>query len=271
MKNNIKKSTKINFWKMHGLGNDFVVIDGINQNIKLEKKYIRELANRNTGVGFDQLLLILPSKIADVTCRIFNSDGSEAEQCGNGMRCVALFVVQNKLVINKKLTIETISGVVKAELKDDNLVEINLKSPASYSASLELSFQTLNKSLQIFSLSLGNPHAILLVESLENYSITEIGAAISQHPAFPKQTNVGFVEQIDQHTIRLKTFERGAGETLACGSNACAAVVAGILQHQLLSPVSVQLPLGELQISWAGDDIQQIGPAEKIFCGTIDV
>lgn len=252
---------------MHGLGNDFVVIDGIQQKMDLEPLFIRHLANRHTGIGFDQLLLILSSQNADIVCRIFNADGSEAEQCGNGMRCVARFAIEKKLISNKKLTIETLSGIVHAEWLGNNLIKIILPVKENHLKKLELFSSQLNQNVSVFFVSLGNPHAIVCVDHLDDISIDQVGAEISSHPIFSSPVNVGFMQKIDSQTIRLKTFERGVGETLACGSNAAAAVMVGILEQQCISPVTVQLTLGELQVIWSHEILQQIGPAEIVFEG----
>lgn len=252
---------------MHGLGNDFVVIDGIQQKIDFESVFIHQLADRHIGIGFDQLLLILPSKNADIFCRIFNADGSEAEQCGNGMRCVARFAIEKNLVLNKKLTIETLSGIVQAEWLENNLIEIILPVKENHFKKFELFSSQFNQTISVFFMSLGNPHAIVCVDHLDRIPVDKMGAEISNHPIFPSPVNVGFMQKIDSQTIRLKTFERGVGETLACGSNAAAAAVVSIVEQQCVSPITVQLPLGELQVIWSHEILQQMGPAEMVFDG----
>ncbi len=254
----------IKFCKMHGLGNDFVVIDCIHQTLDLKKFPIKQLANRHMGIGFDQLLLIEKSKQADFACRIFNSDGSEAEQCGNGMRCVARFVHEEKLTAKKSFSIATKAGVVNVLIHDYDTIQVSMGipifQPKLNTAAVELS-----------ALSMGNPHAILQVKSVKEAPVLELGPTIAMHSAFPHGVNVGFMEVVNRQHIRLRTFERGAGETLACGSNACASVAAGIKNGLLDRKVKVEPTLGSLWVEWPDD--QQVmlltGPAVKVFVGDI--
>lgn len=259
--------TKIEFSKMHGLGNDFVVIDATVHSFHPEKSWIQQIANRYTGIGFDQLLIVGKSENADFTCTIFNSDGSQAEQCGNGMRCVARFIHEKKLSQKKTFSIETKGGIVSAMIHDYDAIEIRMAIPQLFEKEQTLE----NIPFKLTTLSMGNPHALAVVENLEKISVAELGIKIATHQFFPKGTNVGFMQVIDRGHIRLKTFERGVGETFACGSNACAAVVAGIWHGLLDSTVRVRLALGELLIRW--DDIQSPvimqGPAELVFIGEI--
>lgn len=257
---------EIAFWKMHGLGNDFVVLNAIQQEISLHGLPIAKWANRHSGIGFDQLLIISGSSKADIACDIFNADGSIAEQCGNGVRCVARFVYEQQIVNKQAMTIETKGGVVQATLRDDGLVEVDMGTPVLQPGLVEIPLET---PIQVFALSLGNPHAIVLVDSVKEAAVAELGRAISQHALFPNQANVGFMQVIDKHTIRLRTYERGVGETYACGTNACAAVVAAIEQLLCASPVTVQLTLGHLHIEYADQHVYQVGPAEKTFTGSI--
>jgi diaminopimelate epimerase len=260
---------RIDFTKMHGLGNDFVIIDTIKNPLSLEKLAIQALSDRHRGIGFDQLLLIKPSSSANYFCQIFNSDGTEAEQCGNGMRCVARFLHEQHLCEKNSLTLETKGGILQAIIHDYERIEIAMGTPQ------------FNPLIPLFDppilavLSLGNPHAILLVASLEKYPIQEIGASLSLHPAFPEGVNVGFMEIINQQHIRLRTYERGSGETFACGSNACAAAAAGIAAQLLVSPVQVELPLGSLKIEWMGLNskapVIMTGAATKVFDGTFSI
>lgn len=256
----------IKFCKMHGLGNDFIVIDGITQSVSIDKISIPKIADRHRGIGFDQLLLIQPSKDADFSCRIFNSDGSEAEQCGNGMRCIARFIQEEQLSDKKTLTIETKAGVMEATIHDFENISVNMGLPKLETArDISIDQQTLRLDI----LSLGNPHAILQVNSAKDSPVTELGPKISTHTSFPHGTNVGFMEIVNRNHIRLRTFERGAGETFACGSNSCAAVVAGIANHSLDPKVKVELKLGNLWIEWNGKNspVMMTGPAEKVFSG----
>ncbi len=261
----------LQFVKMHGLGNDFVVIDGINQQVQLNTSTIKQMADRHTGIGFDQLLLIEKSKVADFFCRIFNADGSEAEQCGNGMRCVARFLQEKQLTDKKSFRIETKTRTIAVTIHDYDAIEVNMGIPvfeSQDSVSITISSQPV---LNLFVVSMGNPHAILFVDSLNYDAIRDIGPVIATHEIFPQGTNVGFVEIIDQHHIRLRTYERGVGETLACGSNACAAVAAGIIHHKLANKVTVELPLGQLTVAWEGYDhpVIMTGPASWVYSGVI--
>lgn len=253
--------TAFAFYKMHGLGNDFVVINGISQNIDVKKIPIPQLAHRHTGIGFDQLLLILPSTQADVFCKIFNADGSEAEQCGNGMRCIARFIHEQKLTEKKSIRIETKSGVVHALIHDYDTIQIEMQTPI-FSAEK-------SPSAELIILSMGNPHAILQVDSVKDAPVTTEGSRIATHAIFPQGINVGFMEIVNPKHIRLRTFERGVGETLACGSNACAAVAAGIQHYSLDSKVKVELALGNLWIEWPKKTgpILLTGPASNVFMG----
>lgn len=255
---------------MHGLGNDFVVINGISQTINLEKISISHLADRHRGIGFDQLLLILPAKNVDFSCRIFNSDGSEAEQCGNGMRCVARFILEERLSDKKTLRIETKSGVVETTVFDFENISVQMGIPKIDSP------QTItinDHDIELDVLSMGNPHAILKVKSVKEFPVNEIGSALSTHKNFPEGINVGFMEVLDRDHIRLRTFERGAGETSACGTNSCAAVVTGIENNLLNKKVKVAVPGGNLWIEWSGKNssVSMTGPAEKVFSGVIQI
>lgn len=273
----------IQFSKMHGLGNDFVLIDAINQLIQIDAAMVKVMADRHFGIGFDQLLLVEKSHTADFACRIFNSDGSEAEQCGNGMRCVARFIQEESLSNNKSLTIQTKSGIVHIIINDFDNIQVTMGVPRLEPKQipfltnatkplydLELSP---DRSIQIAVLSMGNPHAILRIHSVKDKAIAEIGPTLSIHPHFPHGTNVGFMEIINRQKIRLRTFERGAGETLACGSNACAAVVAGIINEWLDNQVIVELAHGNLFLEWKGinSPVIMTGPASRVFSGVVAV
>ncbi len=257
-----------------------MVIDAIRQVVDIENMAIPALADRHRGIGFDQLLLVTTSSRADFACRIFNADGSEAEQCGNGMRCVARFVQEAQLTQKKSLVIEIRSGLVKVIVHDDDTIQVTMgvpcfepeavpfiteKKAAQYTISLDPAVPALSLTV----LSMGNPHAILCVPHVKETPVTEIGMKIATHPRFPKGTNVGFMEIINPQQIRLRTFERGVGETFACGSNACAAVVAGILHHGLDHEVAVFLNYGNLSVKWMGGNTPVIlsGSATSVFSG----
>lgn len=273
-----------NFSKMHGLGNDFIVIDGISQPIDLKKLPIKKLANRHVGIGFDQLLLILPSKKADFACSIFNSDGSQAEQCGNGMRCIARFIHENKLSDKKSISIETKAGIVDILIRDYDHIDVNMGLPrfepfeVPFNADrirllYEIPLEDDQPGFALSVLSMGNPHAILQVASVKTFPVAQFGPVFSTHRLFPQGTNVGFMEIVNPAHIRLRTFERGAGETLACGSNACAAVVAGIRNNLLENNVKVELSLGDLWVKWEHEKAPVIltGPAMLVFSGTFAI
>lgn len=264
----------IEFAKMHGLGNDFIVIDGISQDFPSHEIDIARLAHRHLGVGCDQILLLQKSLKADLLCKIYNADGSFAEQCGNGMRCVARFAHENKLIHKNTLSIETAAGIVSAIIHDYDSIEVAMGVPAfdpllAPLYDLEIDATT----VKLTALSLGNPHAIIKVDSLNHSPLTRLGAKISTHSLFPKGTNVGFMEIVNSEHVRLRTYERGVGETFACGSNACASVVAGILNFSLANKVKVELPFGELWVQWDGELKQVIltGPAASVFLGRFDL
>jgi diaminopimelate epimerase len=273
---------KIEFTKMQGAGNDFMVIDAVNQPIELSAAQIKQLANRQFGVGFDQLLLVKPSKVADFKYRIFNADGSEVAQCGNGARCFVRFVVDQKLTAKTEILVETASGMISPKLEKNGEVTVNMGLPRfepeeipllAEAKALQYTLKVGDETYQIASLSMGNPHAVLMVDDVETAPVQTLGTNIETHANFPERVNVGFMQIIDTHTIKLRVFERGSGETLACGTGACAAAVAGILLGKLQSPVTVNARGGTLTIAWAGvgQPVLMTGPAEPVFTGTIVV
>lgn len=251
---------------MHSLGNDFVILDGISHSINIAQIPITKMAHRHTGIGFDQLLCVTKSSSADFACRIFNSDGSEAEQCGNGLRCVARFIQEKKLSDKNNLMIELKNNITKIEIVNSDNIKIEMPVPQflpEYTISID------NTKLPMSIVSLGNPHAILSVSSLASIPFIEYGDRISTDPHFPSGINVGFMEIINPNHILLRTYERGSGPTLACGSNSCAAAVVGIRKKLLDSKVTVEMPLGHLQVEWKGENepIILTGSAQKIFDG----
>ena len=270
----------LKFTKMHGAGNDFMVIDAINQTVLLSEQQIQRLAHRQFGVGFDQLLLVETSTIADFKYRIFNADGSEVSQCGNGARCFVRFVADQGLSNKHEIRVETASGIITPKLEENGLVTVNMGAPkfepsaipfiADDSAS-SYSLIVSNHSVEISVVSMGNPHAVQIVEDVENAPVVSLGRQIELHPRFPERVNAGFMQIVDAHHIKLRVFERGSGETLACGTGACAAVVAGIQLGQLTSPVNVSARGGDLEINWQGGDapVMMTGPAVTVFTGTI--
>ena len=267
---------------MHGLGNDFVVIDAINQTIDLSPEQIRFIADRRFGVGCDQLLLVEKpqSQNAEFQYRIFNADGGEVEQCGNGARCFARFVIDNNLTKSTEIPVETNSGLIVLTLNDDGNVTVNMGAPKFAPASLpftadaqatEYELQTQDANVRIAAVSVGNPHAVLIVDNVDEAAVETLGPQIESHPRFPERVNVGFMQIVAKDEIRLRVYERGAAETLACGTGACAAVAAGIMQGKLADCVKVSLPGGELVIRWTGEDepIFMTGPATRVFEGCI--
>ena len=274
----------IKFTKMHGLGNDFIVIDAINQSINLHEEQIRFLSNRRFGVGFDQLLLVesAVSNAAEFRYRIFNADGGEVEQCGNGARCFARFVVDKGLTRSQSIKVETNTGFIVLNIEEDDQVTVNMGVPVLDPASLPFDARqkALNYELeiegefhQIAAVSMGNPHAVLRVDDVKQAPVEQLGPLIESHHRFPKRVNVGFMQIVSDELIKLRVYERGVGETLACGTGACAAMVAGQIQGWLGETVKVSLPAGELVIRWQGGDnpLYMTGPATYVFEGQIEL
>jgi diaminopimelate epimerase len=272
----------IKFTKMQGAGNDFMVIDGIHQNVQLSTAQIKNLAHRQFGVGFDQLLLVESSEIADFKYRIFNADGSEVAQCGNGARCFVRFVVDQHLTDKHEIRVETASGIIMPKLESNGLVTVNMGAPrfqpqqvpfVADAAANTYMLDVNGQQIEISAVSMGNPHAVQIVSDVETAPVLVIGAQIETHPRFPERVNAGFMQIMDMHHIKLRVFERGSGETLACGTGACAAAVAGIQRGLLQSPVSVTARGGELHIAWQGGDapVMMTGPALTVFTGEIDL
>jgi len=279
---------QIQFTKMHGLGNDFVVVDGVSRNIELTAEQIKAMGDRRFGIGFDQLLLVEPASDpdADFTYRIFNVDGSEVEHCGNGARCFARFVREKGLTDNNPVRVRTVNRVLTLEADTAGNVTVDMGAPEfaleeipfrseELALSYERQIQVAGEELTIsFSaLSMGNPHAVILVEDLSKAAVKDIGEALGNHPDFPEGVNVGFMQVVNRQEIRLRVYERGTGETLACGTGACAAVVTGRNRDLLDEEVSVRLAGGYLKIQWPGDGapVLMSGPATTVFEGTIEL
>lgn len=277
---------KIKFTKMHGLGNDFMVIDAISQTISLDSEQIQRLSNRHTGIGFDQLLLVEKSLSdnVDFKYRIFNFDGSEVEQCGNGARCFARFVQSKGLSHKNPIIVETSSGIISLSLQGENEVCVNMgqaifdadRIPViadAIDSQQKVTIEINGEPTPLSVLSMGNPHAVILMDHIDNIDIDKVAKTLQNHPAFPKRVNVGFMEIVDQDQIKLRVYERGSGETQACGTGACAAVVAGILMKKLNNKVLVQLKGGDLNIEWQGQgqDVFMTGPTASVFEGEISV
>jgi diaminopimelate epimerase len=272
----------LHFTKMHGLGNDFMVIDLITQRARLRDEQIRQLADRRFGIGFDQLLVVEPPRSPDMDFRyrIFNADGSEVENCGNGARCFARFVRDQRLTHKREIHVETAGGPLTLVVNDDDQVTVDMGTPRF--APSELPFDAAEdrplhalevdgERYEIGAVSMGNPHAVLRVDDVDSAPVERLGPLIERHPRFPRRVNAGFMQVVSPHEIRLRVFERGTGETLACGTGACAAVASGIRQGLLESPVTVHLRGGDLRIEWPGDEapLLMTGPAERVFEGRI--
>ena len=279
---------QIEFTKMHGLGNDFVVIDAINQAIELSPEQVRFIADRHFGVGCDQLLLVETPVVADAEFRyrIFNADGGEVQQCGNGARCFARFVADTGMTGNTEIPVETAAGMIHLKLEDDGNVTVDMGVPSFDPKSLpfepvesgedDAEYHQLmvnGEKYAIGAVSVGNPHAVLLVDSVDEAPVETLGAAIEGHERFPERVNVGFMEVMDRSHIRLRVFERGAGETLACGTGACAAAAIGIHNSLLDNTVQVELKGGNLTIRWPGNNntLLMTGPAQTVYEGKISL
>lgn len=274
----------LEFTKMHGLGNDFVVIDAINQAVSLTPEQLRLLADRHLGIGFDQLLLVetATSPGADFRYRIFNADGGEVGQCGNGARCFMQFVHEQGLSDKTTLQVETAGGPLQLTRSAAGQITVDMGVPRLEPAEIPFiapardityALDANNVRLEIAAVSMGNPHAVLLVDAVDSAPVEELGPILENHPRFPERVNVGFMEIVDADTIRVRVYERGAGETRACGSGACAAVVAGRLLERLSARVKVLLNGGELVVSWAGagHPVLMTGPATTVYQGRIDL
>jgi diaminopimelate epimerase len=279
---------KIHFTKMHGIGNDFIVLDHTKSPFQLSKEAIQSLSHRQLGVGFDQLLVVEKTTLEDVDFkyRIFNQDGGEVEQCGNGARCFYRFVKDKHLTDKVSIRVETKSGVIELTEDNERMIEVNMGEPIfnpklipflseteknEYSISIDLPHQ--EETLNMAVLSMGNPHAVITVKDTHKASVATLGPYLESHKLFPKRVNVGFMEIITPHHIRLRVFERGVGETLACGTGACAAVVSGIKSQSLSSPVKVDMQGGSLSIDWKGSgySVMMKGPAATLYEGDIEI
>ena len=275
---------KLKFTKMQGLGNDFVVIDAVRQNVQLTPQLIQRIADRHFGVGCDQLLLVEPpSQIGvDFRYRIFNADGGEVEQCGNGARCFVRFVHDQRLTEKSEIRVETKRGIILPRLEHDGQVTVDMGTPCftppdipfvAEAPALTYPLQVGDELITISAVSMGNPHAVQLVPDVDLAPVAVQGPLIEHHARFPQRVNAGFMQVVDTHNIRLRVHERGAGETLACGTGACAAAVAGIRLGQLASPVTVSMRGGALTIRWDGGDapVLMTGPAVSVFDGELSL
>nr|WP_242621059.1 diaminopimelate epimerase [Aeromonas salmonicida] len=274
----------MDFSKMHGLGNDFMVVDGVTQKVFFSNDVIKKLADRHFGIGFDQLLLVEPpyDPELDFHYRIFNADGSEVEQCGNGARCFARFVRLKGLINRDRIAVSTARGRISLQLEGENQVTVNMGVPQFEPGKIPFRAQKAEKTYLLRAqehtvmcgvVSMGNPHCVIEVPSMADAPVETLGAIMERHERFPERVNVGFMEMVNATEIRLRVFERGVGETLACGTGACAAAVIGISQGKLKERVTVSLPGGKLTIAWKGpgQPVYMTGPAEHVFDGQIEL
>ncbi|MGQ0443001.1 MAG: diaminopimelate epimerase [Methylophilaceae bacterium] len=275
---------KLKFTKMQGTGNDFVIIDAYSSSIPLNTNQIKKIANRYFGVGCDQLLMVEKTATSNVDFRyrIFNADGAEVAQCGNGARCFVRFVVEKGLTNKHEIVVETASGIISLKLQENGQVTVNMSAPRFNPAEIPFVTESLQKqyllnlahqTITISALSMGNPHAVTLVDNVDTANVSELGPQIESHSSFPQRVNAGFMQVVNLHEIKLRVYERGSGETLSCGTGACAAVVSGIQLGLLQSPVLVNTRGGKLSIEWLGAShpVMMTGPAEIVFEGQIDI
>lgn len=272
----------LRFTKMHGLGNDFMVLDLVSQHAHILPKHAKQWGDRHTGIGFDQLLLVEAPSNPDVDFRyrIFNSDGSEVEQCGNGARCFARFVLDKRLTAKKTIRVETKGGIITLDVRNDGQISVDMGPPRMLPADIPFqadvqahsyALSVDGQSVEIAALSMGNPHAVLRVDDINNAPVHTLGPKIEHNPRFPARVNVGFLHVVDRTRAQLRVWERGAGETQACGTGACAAAVAAISQGWMDSPLLLDLPGGRLSIEWAGPghSVIMTGPAVRVFEGQV--
>lgn len=273
---------KLKFTKMHGLGNDFLVLDHTDGSQPLSPNLIRHLAHRRTGVGCDQVLVVERAEAADFRYQIFNADGGPAGQCGNGVRCIARWLIDRGLAAGPEIRLDSPGGLVLTRMQDDGLVAVNMGPPRLEPSDIPFEAEQRGERYilqldgapqEIGAVSMGNPHMVLLVPDVRRAPVAELGPRLERHPRFPDRVNVGFMEIVGRNHIRLRVFERGTGETQACGTGACAAVVVGRLWGLLDEAVAVDLPGGRLVISWSGNDSDAVwmtGPAVEVFQGELN-
>ncbi|WP_314408065.1 diaminopimelate epimerase [Pseudomonas kuykendallii] len=272
----------LRFTKMHGLGNDFMVLDLVSQHAHIQSKHARQWGDRHTGVGFDQLLIVEPPSNPDVDFRyrIFNADGTEVEQCGNGARCFARFVIDKRLTSKREIRVETKGGIIELTLRADGQISVDMGAPRllpseipfqAESQALSYRVEVDGESVELAAVSMGNPHAVLRVDDVQAAPVHTLGPKLEQHPRFPQRVNVGFLQVLDRKLARLRVWERGVGETQACGTGACAAAVAAIQQGWMDSPLHLDLTGGRLAIEWAGPGhpVIMTGPAVRVYEGQV--
>lgn len=274
----------VKFTKMHGLGNDFMVVDLISQHAHFRPEQIKRLADRHMGIGFDQLLIVEPPGMpdADFRYRIFNADGSEVEQCGNGARCFARYVRDHRLTNKRVIRVETAKGMIELNVLKDGWVCVNMGVP--WLEPVDIPFVAENRNItydvevegkiwQLGAVSMGNPHGVLLVDDVQSAPVATLGPLLEAHPRFPRKANIGFLQIVNRNFARLRVFERGVGETLACGTGACAAMVYGRLLGKLDAEVEIKLPGGNLKIAWDGEGqpVMMTGPATRVYEGQVRI
>lgn len=286
---------KLQFTKMHGAGNDFIVIDAINQDIDFTPAQWQRLADRRFGIGADQILVVEKPRLpgCDFRYRIYNNDGGEVEQCGNGARAFVKFVSEKGLSSKASIRVETMAGIIAPRLEADGSITVDMGAPVLEPAlvpfdaaglagvaegsdtlwPLDLALPGHSSPVLVSVVSMGNPHAVQVVEDVDAQDLEQSGPLIEHHPRFPRRVNAGYLQIVDRHHVKLRVYERGAGETLACGTGACAAAVAGILRGRLDSPVRISARGGELSIAWQGPGhpVLMTGPAVTVFEGTIEL
>lgn len=275
---------KLAFTKMHGAGNDFVVIDATRDPVAFDRAACQRIADRHLGIGCDQILVVEPPRLdgTDFHYRIFNADGGEVEQCGNGARCFVRFVHDKGLTGKREIRVGTLAGIIAPRLEDDGRVTVDMGAPRLEPADIPFVaparadvylLDLEGGAVEVSAVSMGNPHAVQVVADVDAAPVVVQGALIESHPRFPRRVNAGFMQVVDRTTVRLRVYERGAGETLACGTGACAAVVAGNLRGLLSAQVDVHVRGGVLTIAWDGEGtpVRMTGPAVTVFEGTIEV
>ncbi|MBU2864232.1 diaminopimelate epimerase [Reinekea marina] len=272
---------RLKFTKMHGLGNDFMVVDGVSQEVELSPELIEQWADRHFGVGFDQLLLVEPPTRPDrdFKYRIFNADGTEVENCGNGARCFARFVLDAKLIKATTIRVETAGGDLELHVQEDGQVTVDMGRPRLNPSKIPFNadekaplypIEVNGETLHISAVGMGNPHCVIRTEDVDTAEVEALGTAVESHSDFPQRVNVGFMQIVSPTHIKLRVFERGVGETMACGTGACAAVVAGIINNWLEHKVTVTLPGGDLTIEWSGEgNVRMTGPVATVYQGVL--
>ncbi len=272
---------KIRFTKMHGLGNDFILTDAIKQEVPPLSTFCKKYSDRRFGIGFDQALILYPSRVADFKMEIYNADGSQVEMCGNGIRCLAKYIWDRGLSDRDELAIETLAGIIKP-VKAGDLIQVDMGEPTLDGPSIPVNLdgrikgyllKIMDRDFAITCVSMGNPHAVIFLEEIQSFPVEKYGPLIENHALFPKRINVEFVKVADKKEIDVRVWERGAGETLACGTGACASAVAAYLNGFIDRKVTVHLPAGDLQINWSEEDnhVYMTGPAVEVFSGEVMV